>query len=700
MIGDMTKGQCTGCKMCADVCPHGAITFETDEKGFWYPHIDKEKCTDCGLCEKKCPSLQAEQVPEGNEPVVWAAWSKDSTLRNQSTSGGVFYELARKIIENGGAVAGCRYGENYKSANHFLARTMEELECLCGSKYFQSDTEGIYKAVKEELKKGKEVLFCGTPCQNAAMSMYLGDTKAEIYYMDFICRSINSPLAFREYISDLEKEYGAKATMVHLKNKKTGWRSLATRVCFENGAEYHKDKNEDLWVKGFVGNDLYTRESCFECRYRTLPRKVSDITIGDFWGIAGESEYDMFQGISVLMLNTEKGKRLFERAKGSLYIREKMIEDVLPGNKALLQNPANSGKTEKFAELIKEKTFSEAVRQCIGEEKSTKKKHGPLYICRELKKDKKKYKNHGEISVLKYLFYNYCSKNVVRLGTAKLIPYKNAILDLDKTARIYVHGDKDFEIGINKLRGSKSETHVRMNDKALWNMHHGGALFYNTVVEVKENALLDTGFFTANGGSVIIVAKKVVLGEDVMLGRNIMIYDSDFHQLQNDCGASVNPAKEVVIENHVWLTSNVTVLKGVRIGQDSLITAQTVVNKNMPEHAIVAGKANGACIRDEVNWKRQKASTHEDVFQSSKIILYGYGILGRMFARKYEKQIECIIDNHVKKQGICTFDEFVAQNPEERTDCIWVVAAGQFMAEVKKDIRKKYPNATIYSVEV
>lgn len=700
MIGDMTKGQCTGCKMCADVCPHGAITFETDDKGFWYPHIDKEKCTDCGLCEKKCPSLHAEQVPEGNEPMVWAAWSKDSTLRNRSTSGGVFYELARKIIENGGAVAGCRYGEDYKSANHFLARTMEELECLCGSKYFQSDTEGIYKAVKEELKKGKEVLFCGTPCQNAAMSMYLGDTEAEIYYMDFICRSINSPLAFREYISDLEKEYGAKATKVHLKNKKTGWRSLATRVCFENGAEYHKDKNADLWVKGFVGNDLYTRESCFECRYRTLPRKVSDITIGDFWGIAGESEYDMFQGISVLMLNTEKGKRLFERAKGSLYIREKMIEDVLSGNKALLQNPVNSGKAEKFAELIKEKTFSEAVRQCIGEQERTKKKRGPIYICRELKKDKKKYKNHGEISVLKYLFYNYCSKNVVRLGTAKLIPYKNAILDLDKTARIYVYGDKDFEIGINKLRGSKSETHVRMNDKAVWNMHHGGALFYNTVVEVKENALLDTGFFTANGGSVIIVAKKVVLGEDVMLGRNIMIYDSDFHQLQNDCGASVNPAKEVVIENHVWLTSNVTVLKGVRIGQDSLVTAQTVVNKNMPEHAIIAGKANGASIRDEVNWKRKKASTHEDVFQSAKIILYGYGMLGRMFARKYEKQIECIIDNHVKKQGICTFDEFVAQNPEERTDCIWVIAAGQFFAEVKKDIRKKYPNATIYSVEV
>lgn len=700
MIGNMTKGQCTGCKMCADVCPHNAITFETDEKGFWYPHIDKEKCTECGLCEKKCPSLHAEQVSEGKEPEVWAAWSKDSTLRNQSTSGGVFYELAKKVIENGGAVAGCRYAEDYKSANHFLAHTMEELECLCGSKYFQSDTEGIYKAVKEELKKGKEVLFCGTPCQNAAMSMYLGDMEAEIYYMDFICRSINSPLAFREYISDLENEYGAKATRVHLKNKKTGWQSLATQILFENGEEYHKDKNADLWVKGFVGNDLYTRDSCFECKYRTLPRKVSDITIGDFWGIVGECDYDMFQGISVLMVNTEKGRRLFERAKENLYIKERTISEVLPGNKSLLQNPVNSGQAEKFAELIKEKPFSETVRLCIGEKKKTAKKRGFLYVCKELKRDIKRYKKNGQISVFKYLYYNYFSKNVVRLGTAKLIPYKNAILDLDATARIYVHGDKDFEIGINKLKGSRSETHVRMNDKAVWNMHHGGALFYNTVVEVKANALLDTGFFTANGGSVIIVAKKVVLGEDVMLGRNIIIYDSDFHQLQNDCGIPINDAKEVVIENHVWLTSNVTVLKGVRIGQDSLITAQTVVNKNMPEHAIIAGRANGTCIRDEVNWKRNRAITNDDVFQKSKILLYGYGVWGQMFARKYEKQIEGIIDNHVKADGVCTFDEFAAQNPDGRPDCIWVIASGKFFTELKKDVRRKYPDATIYLAEL
>ena len=125
-------------------------------------------------------------------------------------------------------------------------------------------------------------------------------------------------------------------------------------------------------------------------------------------------------------------------------------------------------------------------------------------------------------------------------------------------------------------------------------------------MEIKNGAVLDSGFFSANGGSVIIADKKITFGEDVMIGRNVVIYDSDFHTLYNNEHKPANPPKPVVIEDHVWLTSNVTVLKGVTIGKDSLISAQTVINKNTPSHSIIGGNGVGHVIKDSVNWGRTR----------------------------------------------------------------------------------------------
>ena len=86
---------------------------------------------------------------------------------------------------------------------------------------------------------------------------------------------------------------------------------------------------------------------------------------------------------------------------------------------------------------------------------------------------------------------------------------------------------------------------------------------------------------------------------------NVIIYDSDFHTLYNRSYKAVNCPKPVTIEDHVWLTTNVMVQKGVTIGHDSLIAAYTVVNKNVPPHSIIGGKASGEVIKDWVQWDRR-----------------------------------------------------------------------------------------------
>lgn len=172
-------------------------------------------------------------------------------------------------------------------------------------------------------------------------------------------------------------------------------------------------------------------------------------------------------------------------------------------------------------------------------------------------------------------------------------------------AKIILSGDKDLEIGINKLKGSKAETYLRMNDGAVWNCSNGADLFYNTVVEIKPDAVFNTGYFSANGGSVIIAHKNINFGEDVMIGRNVIVYDSDFHTLYNRDGSACNPPEPVTIEDHVWLTSNIIVQKGVTVGKDSLITAYTTINKNVPEHSIFGGSSVGKVIKEPVSWGRE-----------------------------------------------------------------------------------------------
>lgn len=211
---------------------------------------------------------------------------------------------------------------------------------------------------------------------------------------------------------------------------------------------------------------------------------------------------------------------------------------------------------------------------------------------------------HG-IDIFKYIYFNFLCKNIVRIDNSKIIPYVGTIIELNGTARINLKG-KNLVLGGNKLKGSKSETHVRLNDGAVWNCNNGGYLFYDTVLEIKENAEFTSGYFSANGGSVIIADNKIVFGEDVMIGRNVVVYDSDFHQICDDNGNVINYPRPTIIEDHVWLTSNITVLKGVTIGHDSLITAQTTINKDVPSACIIGGSSTGKVIREGVNWKRER----------------------------------------------------------------------------------------------
>lgn len=367
MIDSIKKMDCTGCKMCKDVCPVDAISYDTDREGFWYPKVNYAKCIKCKKCLKACPSLSEHRNKNAGEAEVYAAWALDDVIRLKSTSGGIFYVLAQKMIEQGGMIAACKYTHDFKSAFHDIGGTIEDLEAFKGSKYFQSDTEGIYKKVKGQLEAGKRVLFCGAPCQVAGLNRYVGTDNPRLITVDFICRGINSPMVYRKYIEDCERHYGSPVKKVHLKNKSKGWTRLGTYLEFQNGMTYYRDRMNDPWVNGYIRGDLFMRPCCSECKYKERIR-VADISIGDFWGL--QSTHDnLFKGISVVLSNTDKGAEYVKAVEERLHMEARTYKEAASGNKCLLTSvPMGKGR-EEFFNKVNSTDFETLIWNLLGETK-------------------------------------------------------------------------------------------------------------------------------------------------------------------------------------------------------------------------------------------------------------------------------------------------------------------------------------------
>lgn len=112
MIEIKNKKDCCGCYACYNICPKECITMESDNEGFWYPKIDKDKCINCNLCEKVCPIINPVKRVDSKK-IAYASMNKDEQVRMKSSSGGIFSILAEYIIKNNGVVYGASFDEDF-----------------------------------------------------------------------------------------------------------------------------------------------------------------------------------------------------------------------------------------------------------------------------------------------------------------------------------------------------------------------------------------------------------------------------------------------------------------------------------------------------------------------------------------------------------------------------------------------------------
>lgn len=304
-INALDKIKCTGCGLCNNICPFGAIEMKADDEGFLRPNIN-DKCVNCGLCAKKCPIL-SKQLNLNKSFKSYAVWAKNS-LREKGSSGGIFPAISEYIVSNGGVVFGAGFEKGCRNLVYMKAESKSELAKLYKSKYVQCDSGLIYKTVKDYLDNNKLVLFSGCPCQVDALKSFLNKSYENLYTIDILCHGAPSPYAYNKFLDEISK--GKKISNVDFRDKKPGWGTLI-RVDFEDGSIHHDLYNGNYFRSFLSGINM--RESCYTCPY-SQEHRVGDLTLGDFWGVSEFKEnWNDNKGTSIALINNAHGKSLLEK---------------------------------------------------------------------------------------------------------------------------------------------------------------------------------------------------------------------------------------------------------------------------------------------------------------------------------------------------------------------------------------------------
>ena len=389
------RSDCSGCSACSQICPVECIRMENDAEGFLYPVIDGSKCINCDRCrDSKCINcdrcrdicVRAQSpLTESNaaSEKSYLAYSRDDDIRRGSSSGGLFSMIAETVLSKGGLVCGAGFDRDFK-VRHMFVSALADLPGLRGSKYVQSETGNSYKRIREELERGRLILFSGTPCQVDGLLACLGKEYENLYTQDILCHGVPSPAVWKEYL--LMRSGGELVKDVSFRDKTYGWHYFSMKIETDK-RKYVRRLDEDTYLRLFL-DDVILRPSCYTCRHKSIHHKA-DFTLGDCWGKT-DGLKDDDRGISLLFVNSDKGQKLIGELENDVLFYEIPFEDAVLKQKVMTESVPYNQNRELFFSMAEELGIREALEKWYSPDPvsflKTRKGYAKYVIARELKK--------------------------------------------------------------------------------------------------------------------------------------------------------------------------------------------------------------------------------------------------------------------------------------------------------------------------
>ncbi len=339
---------CSGCGMCEVICPKDAIEISLNSSGFYHYEVDEKKCIHCNLCKNVCSFSNIKNIKKIEYGNLFKVKSKSINIVEESTSGGVCYEIANYYNSRGYSIIGCSYDKKNKIAKHILIdeNRNQDIELINKSKYIQSNTE-----IFNKLNSLNSAVIFGLPCQIASINNYLllKNRRDSFILIELICHGVPSHLLFSKYID--EQKITNPNVEFRYKRDKINWKKKRMKVWNNKKMKIIKSTKSKFYT--FFELSKCLSQSCYECNFRN--KSGADLRVGDYWN---DEDKRNCLGINMVISMTEKGEKILNNLieEDVLYCSCESIKDYF--NCQQIENAIKPRNYNKIIDDLKDNSLT------------------------------------------------------------------------------------------------------------------------------------------------------------------------------------------------------------------------------------------------------------------------------------------------------------------------------------------------------
>ena len=504
--------------------------------------------------------------------------------RMDSASGGVLGALLETFMKEDGYYCVPVYDEHLH-LKYALSNDSEKIVDAVDDCITEPLLTDEPERIKALLDTGERVLFAGLPCHCKTIVEALGKDYPSFIVIEMICGGVSEDVLVDKYAEEIGAQYGDKVKAIRFRDKEFSY-PLSKRITLTKGKTvYHYDKEP---FDTLVINKACLNKQCAGCSLCKKDNGLSDLSVGFY-----DSTYKVGDhlGYSSVVINTEKGRTLFEQSKRRLNIYK---EDADINETLIYRKPS------KTASLNGDDLSLLSLIECAkkiggGNSKANKVKQ----FAALLYKIKSVTRLHPS-PLFKFIKLNFFRKNTKtdfwNMGYIFVAPYSE--FNLAKNAVIELHGS--LYVGTAKrVPSSQLETRLWMREGSKLIVRKQCIFAFGGDVEIFKDAVLDVGDLVTANPFTIICGEKIEIGTPVNIAKGTEVRDTNSHLLSVS-GFKLN--RPITIGNHVWIASNCNIMPGSKIGDGCVVAGVSYLNKKIPNFSIAEG--HPAEVKSEIKYFR------------------------------------------------------------------------------------------------